>query len=168
MKTLKHFWALVSGSPNEVGESDITARKLQGMLRNCPVCGGDFKGHSYGVFAMAVAEKGNPRLRALLELIETKRWDVAQTFQDFDPSANNVIVYLLQCAKLDRITVLIIRSTAELWESDTLESGEVLLPEESAKLSSMIDGGRFESSLMQNRCTTDMELVDGCYDIRDD
>jgi hypothetical protein len=136
VKSIKRWWIQVSGKlsldPREI--EDVTARELRRMMRRCPVCRGDFRQHSYTLFAMTVlAHNSGQRVKEFFDACDDRNWIEARMFQEFDAEQDAVVAYVMRC-HTGRIAFLLELSPFEYYEPDRLfalslldhESGQTL------------------------------------------
>jgi len=146
METLKSIWAVIRDELSvNVRQGDATAGKLRQMLRRCPICSGDFSGHSYALFATEVfGESNKNRIELFFRVLEEHNWQEASTFRDWDPCRNDAEAYALKCIT-EEAALLISYSPFELYENDCLISVEVLSGSVGTELISFVPSDRWKA-----------------------
>jgi hypothetical protein len=131
----------------QVDTSGVTARILCALLRQCPVCNSGFDHHSYSMLgATILGEDKREATDEFFQAISDRRWADVLAFQDWAARRDNAEVYAVSCDNGD-IAVLVVRSPAGFYGSDSLLYCEALTPESARELDSLIDQTRWKPLL---------------------
>ena len=77
-------------------------------LAACPVCGKEFGGHAIALFAhTALGEKNRKRVRELFDVVDERRWNNLQKFQEWDAHGANAEIYVVRCAMGDAAVAIL-------------------------------------------------------------
>ncbi|MCI0338536.1 MAG: hypothetical protein L0226_13250 [Acidobacteria bacterium] len=128
MNSIKRWWLRVSGklSLDSTETVDVTSRELCRMLRQCPVCRGNFTQHFYALFAMTVIDDDcRKRVREFFDACDDRDWQGARMFQEFDADRDAVVAYVMRC-ETGRIALMLELSPYEYYESDRVFACDVL------------------------------------------
>jgi hypothetical protein len=107
-----------------------TTENLRKLLGKCPKCSDPLAGHSYAEYAQAA---GKDDMDRLLSGYEANRWQELREIQSFNGLQNALIAYAIRCED-GHGSIVVIVSTAELWDSDQLISTRALTSEEWLRL----------------------------------
>jgi hypothetical protein len=120
---LHKFAKHISSSDPELAVS----KALRAMLREeCPKCLQVLNGHSYQIYAMAVAStERHDALHDFLQKARRHDWKSLSRVQNFDPLKDSLQVYALQCPD-QSLCMLLVRDPFELFDGDSLEGWEPL------------------------------------------
>lgn len=145
MRTLKKLRKLIKGGEfaDQTDRRDATAEKLRHILEQCPVCQRGFINHSYAIFATtALSEENKDRQEQFFQTLKEHHWRDAQEHQEWDGLGDNAEAYALRC-NTNRIALLIVRSTSDLYNSDTLLEHEILSLKSGQELESLIEKNKW-------------------------
>ena len=92
-------------------------------------------GHSYALLASEIARKESLDLKHFFHLYKSRNWVDLNQIQRFDGEFNAALIYAVQCAR--GITVLVVRSPEELYETDSLLDAVVLDESEATAIKSL-------------------------------
>ncbi len=111
---------------------------LRRLLDSCPVCKKVHSKHAYALVAMAVFEKGKAKSAYdLLNEISLRHWREVVSYQDWDGSVDDVLVYAIKCSP-DQIALLIVEDPYEPGANERLIQCELLDTEESREFESAV------------------------------
>jgi hypothetical protein len=103
----------------------------------CGLCPKPLSEHDWAMFASTVASKENmPRLKEFFEKVKEHDWRSVATFNDFDATEDDVLVYAVRCESGGSVAV--VRSPFELYENDELYLRETVTPDEMSVIERLI------------------------------
>ena len=122
-------WLNKVSSPHPPSVSgNATTDDIRRFICPCLACGekqvepGD--GHQYALVASEIAREASMELRHFFQLYENHDWAALNHIQKFDGTVNAALIYAVQCNC--GLTMLAVRSPAELYDSDSLLDARVV------------------------------------------
>jgi hypothetical protein len=119
--------------------TDATANVIRRLVSPCPACGKEHlergDGHQYALLATEIAREPSGELSRFFQLYLEHEWSDLNRIQRFEGSSNAAEVFALRCT--GGVTMLVVRSPAELYDSDSLLNATVLDHAESATVQAL-------------------------------
>jgi hypothetical protein len=123
-----HFKANIDKSPTLTPDGNGTDNTILQLVSPCPACGkkqvekGD--GHEYALLASEIARESSPDLLHFFELYKNREWSELAQIRRFEGAFNAALIYVVRCG--GGMTVVVVRSPVELYESDSVLEAVVL------------------------------------------
>ena len=120
--------------------SDLFSQSFRKRFGTCPVCTGEFAGHSYAALAMALVGEGSAT--DLISKIRNHQWAAAFAIQEFEGSRDVIIAYCLRCPS-KRVAMVLVEDPFELYFNPMVVDFEVLDHESSEQVTLLLDGSKW-------------------------
>jgi hypothetical protein len=105
------------GRKTEIPTDDLMIHEW--LAGQCSQCSKPLAGHDWAGFAGTVAtEQNKERLRDFFEKVKEHHWGSVATFQEFDATQNDMLVFAVRCVSGG--FVFVVRSAFELFDGDKI------------------------------------------------
>ena len=113
--------------------------ELQAIARRkfspCPLCGRELHDHKLALLGSAILSHGDTSAAAILEdLVNSRDWQKAATIREWRGDADELEYHVVKCPSDQCVAVLKVRSFAELWADDFVETRMVLNRHETLRI----------------------------------
>lgn len=113
------------------------ARHIGEVLGRCPACNASLSGHRF-CEPICIPDLSKSGASRIADSIRNRQWDSIRKMHLFDPAADAVVFWFVECPQTQRGIVYQVESKAGFDENDTVELIDVFDPSASAEFAKSV------------------------------